>query len=363
MSALAVARGTTHGPPRPALRAAAWPRDDEARLLHVDPEAGTWADARMGDLPLLLRPGDLLVVNDAGTLPASLAGTSHDQAVEVRLAGMPEAGLAGAGPWPAVLFGAGSWRQRTEDRPAPPALRVGDLVVFEAGALAAEVVGVSTVSPRLVDLVFDRKGDALLWALHRLGRPVQYSYLGGALEPWHVQTAYAARPWAVEMPSAGRPLRLPLLRALRLRGVEVTALSHAAGLSSTGDPALDASLPLPERSEIPVDTVAAIDRRKTDGGRIVAAGTTVVRALEGRAAEGGRGLRPGRGVTDLRLGPHHRRQIVDGLLTGLHEPGDSHFELLQAFAPRTLLEASVRHAAAAGYLGHEFGDLSLLVPA
>src|SRR5262249_44779895 len=103
-------------------------------------------------------------------------------------------------------------------------------------------------------------------------------------------------------------------------------------------------------------------RRRAGGGRIVAAGTTVVRALEGRAAQGAGVLRAGAGVTDLRVGPGHARRVVDGLLTGLHEPGESHFDLLQAFAPRALLAASVRHAAEVGYLAHEFGDMSLVLP-
>jgi S-adenosylmethionine:tRNA ribosyltransferase-isomerase len=162
------------------------------------------------------------------------------------------------------------------------------------------------------------------------------------------------------MPSAGWPLGISLLLRLRQRGVTVSSLTHAAGLSSTGDAALDRALPLPERSDVPEATLRAIEATKRDGGRVVAAGTTVVRALEGRAAEGP--LRPGVGVANLRLGPTYRPRIVDGLLTGLHEPGESHFELLQSFAPRPLLERAARHARSAGYLGHEFGDLSLVLP-
>jgi len=92
-------------------------------------------------------------------------------------------------------------------------------------------------------------------------------------------------------------------------------------------------------------------------------GTTVARALEGRALEGGLPLRPGAGTTRLRLGPGHSRRVVDGLLAGLHSPGESHFELLQAFAPRALLESALRHAAAGGYTAHEFGDLGLILAA
>ncbi len=343
--------------PRPAV----WPRADPAaaRLLHLDPMAGTLVDAWMRDLPTRLRAGDLLVVNDAGTLPASLAGTSRRGPVEVRLAGVPE---DASGPWPAVLFGTGTWRQRTEDRPAPPVLPPGERIVFGKGALAAEVIATSDVSARLVELRFDRDGAFLWSAIQAIGRPVQYSYLCGPLSLWHVQTPFGGRPWAVEMPSASWPLRLPLLRALRGRGIVVASISHGAGLSSTGDPAIDAVLPLPEPSDIRGATIEAIDRTKAVGGRVVAVGTTVVRALEGRAAEGDGPLRAGPGITGLRLGPDYAHRVVDGILTGLHEPGESHFQLLQAFAPKGLLEKAIAHAARASYLGHEFGDLSLVLP-
>jgi S-adenosylmethionine:tRNA ribosyltransferase-isomerase len=161
------------------------------------------------------------------------------------------------------------------------------------------------------------------------------------------------------MPSAGRVLRVPLLRALRKKGVAIATVTHAAGLSSTGDPALDAALPLPELSLIPETAVAAVEEAKGRGGRVVAVGTTVVRALEGAHREGR--LRAGANRTDLRIGLGFRPRVVAGLLTGLHEPGESHFELLQAFAPRPLLESAIAHARDEGYLGHEFGDASLIL--
>ena len=356
------------------LAPAAWPAEDPALacLLHVDPAAERIRDALVGDLPALLRSGDVLVLNDAATLPASLVGWSARGPLELRLAGPPSAAdsvrteSAGAGPcdlWPAVLFGAGSWRERTEDRRPPPRLEVGDGIQLEApgpeSGLAAEVVSLSALSPRLVELRFDREGAALWRALFRVGRPVQYSYVRGPLPLWHVQTAFASRPLAAEMPSAGRPLRVSLLRALRKRGVAIATLTHAAGLSSTGDPALDAALPLPELSHIPEAAVAAVERARAEGGRVVAVGTTVVRALEGALRDGR--LEAGANRTDLRIGPGFRPRVVSGLLTGLHEPGESHFELLQAFAPRPLLEAALAHAREVGYLGHEFGDSSLIL--
>lgn len=262
-----------------------------------------------------------------------------------------------------MLFGAGSWRERTEDRPAPPRLLPGDRIQLEAPGpqerLVAEVASVSRLSPRLVELRFDRDGARFWAALFRLGRPVQYSYLDRPLPLWHVQTPFAGRPLAAEMPSAGRVLRVPLLRALRQGGVAVATLTHAAGLSATGDPTLDAALPLPELSLMPPQTVTAVEDARAKGGRVVAVGTTAVRALEGAWRDGA--LRAGAATIDLRLGPGYEPRVVSGLLTGLHEPGESHFELLQAFAPRALLEAAVAHAAASGYRGHEFGDTSLVL--
>jgi S-adenosylmethionine:tRNA ribosyltransferase-isomerase len=327
------------------------------RLLHVEPSSGALAVTRVGELPGLLRPGDLLVVNDAATLPASLSGVGPGGApVELRLAGATE-----DGSWSVVAFGAGDWRGRTEDRPPPPALAAGDHIAF-GGELRAEVIRVSPLSPRLLDVSFEPGGDGFWAALYRRGRPVQYSYLDAPLALWHVQTAYASRPWAVELPSAGRPLNGSLLLALRRRFVGVAALTHAAGLSATGDPALDAALPLPERYEIPAETAVAVARAREARRRVVAVGTTVVRALEGAAARRGI-LHAGAGVTDLRVGEGFRPRVVDGVFTGMHEPGTSHFELLAAFAPRPLLERAHALAEESGFLAHEFGDSMLILRA
>src|SRR5262249_27831693 len=154
------------------------------------------------------------------TLPASLAGTDDaGRPVETRLVSAPDE----RGEAPAVLFGAGDWRLRTEDRPPPPALEADTTLSF--GALSAR--GVQRGSGRLVRLRFDREGAALWAALYRAGRPVQYSYLARELPLWAVQTVYATRPWAAEMPSAGRPLSWEILFELRRRGVGWAALTHA----------------------------------------------------------------------------------------------------------------------------------------
>ena len=361
-------------------------RRSDARLLAVDAASGQHADLQVQDLPSLLRPGDLLVVNDAATLPASLHGRvasggaeSAGAMVELRLAGAAAEAVEATAPasaepsapgtedtfW-AVLFGAGDWRTPTEQRPAPPVLTVGDEITL-AGALRAAVLAVSPISPRLVRIRFSLRGAALWAALYAQGKPIQYSYLREEVALWSVQTVYAGRPWAVELPSAGRPLSWEILTRLRRSGVELAWLTHAAGLSSTGEPALDAALPLPERYEIPDTTALLIERTRRRGGRVIAVGTTVVRALEGaaRAAEvcDAPGVRLARrGVTDLVLSPDSRLRVVDGILTGIHSPGESHFQLLAAFCPLDLLRNSWEHAARTGYLCHEFGDLSLIAP-
>jgi S-adenosylmethionine:tRNA ribosyltransferase-isomerase len=319
------------------MTAASWPRGEPAldRLLHLDPRTRRRRDLRVGDLPALLDPRDVLVLNDSATLPASLRGRLGGAPVELRLAGR----LA-TGAWTAVLFGAGDWRTRTEDRPAPPLARAGGALAL-GPELSAVIEAVSPISPRLLTVRFEAPDDVFWPALYRHGRPVQYAYTAGPLELWHTQTSYGSRPWSVEAPSAGRPLAPGLLAALAERGVALATLTHAAGLSSTGDPALDRALPLPERSDIPAATVTAIEAARARGGRLVA----------------------GEGVTDLRIGAGFGPAVVDGLLTGMHEPEASHFSLLEAFAPRAVLTDAHAHAEAHGYLAHEFGDSMLILAA
>ncbi len=337
------------------MRPATAPRDPRSvRLLALDPEAGTATEHPFAALPGLLEPGDVLVVNDAATLPASLAGSWRGAPLEVRLAA-----ARADGSWDAVLHGAGDWRDDTDRRPAPPPVPAGGRIAF-APDLAATISAVSSVSPRLVTLRFEGAADAAVAALYRLGRPVQYSYLSRPLELAQVQTPYATRPWAMEMPSAGRSLSWEVLRALRARRVAVETLTHAAGLSATGDPALDEALPLPERYDIPLRTVEAIASAHRAGARVVAVGTTAVRALEGSAATNGGAPRAGTGITDLRIGPGFEPLVVDGLLTGVHVPGTSHHRLLAGMTSPALLDRALARAEARGFQLHEFGD-SLLV--
>ena len=175
------------------------------------------------------------------------------------------------------------------------------------------------------------------------------------LEPWDSWTRIANRPAAFEPPSAGFALDWQILTDLRAKGIGFATLTHAAGISSTGDDALDARLPFDEPYVIPPGTVAAIGRAKAEGGRVIAIGTTVVRALE-HAAGRGDALRAGEGIATGRIGPATPLRIVDAILSGVHEAGTSHFELLRAFAAADILEAADHALNALGYRTHEFGD-------
>lgn len=309
------------------------PRDD-ARLLVVDPEGDALADLRFEDLSRFVRRGDVIVLNDAATLPASLSTTLRGDPIELRFVSVE--------PPRAVLFGAGDYRTRTEHRAPPPTVVVGDRI---------DDLVVRAVDGRIVEL----EGDAVS-ALYARGRPIQYAHVHEPLPLYAVQTLYASRPWAAEMPSAGRPIRASTLRALREAGATIVTLTEAAGLSATGDDTIDRALPLPERYAIPEATARAVNTAQ----RVIAVGTSVTRALEGCFSRFGR-VRAVDAVTDLRITPATPLRVVDVLLTGMHEPGTSHYDLMEAFAGESLLARADAHAAERGYLGHEFGDATLIM--
>jgi S-adenosylmethionine:tRNA ribosyltransferase-isomerase len=340
------------------MRAAALPtqRPRDARLLVID-RHGELHHAERSQLARWLRPGDLLVANDAATLPASLHGThlATGEPIEVRLAGRGSLRVDAVHAFTAIVFGAGDFHTRTEDRPAPPPLCAGDRL--QLGPLQARVVR-RLDHPRLVELQFDGDADAIWAGIARHGRPVQYAHVPQPLALWDVWTRVAALPVAFEPPSAGFVLDWQLLHALRERAIGFATLTHAAGLSSTGDAALDTRLPFDEPYHLPAATVQAIADTRRSGGRVVALGTTVTRALE-HAAQAGP-LRAGEGLATQRLGPSSRLQVVDAIVSGTHEPGSSHHALLQAFVDAAVLRRADAALAAGGYRTHEFGDSVLI---
>jgi S-adenosylmethionine:tRNA ribosyltransferase-isomerase len=329
-----------------------------ARVLVVD-AAGAVQSRPRDDLPELLRPGDLLIANDAATIPASLTGTHEPTSlpIEIRLAGRPSLRADDLHRFVALGFGAGDWRTPTEDRPPPPPLRPGDRLLL--GPLRATVTGLLG-HPRLVGLTFEGDAGDVWSGIAAHGRPIQYAHVPQPLALWDVWTAVAAHPVAFEPPSAGFALRWETLARLDALGIGFAALTHAAGVSSTGDPALDARLPFDEPYHIPRETVRHLRRARREGGRVIAIGTTVVRALEHAALATG-AVRSGLGTATQRIGPATRLRAVDGILTGVHEPSTSHYQLLRAFADDRTLAAAGRVLKEERYRSHEFGDSILLL--
>jgi S-adenosylmethionine:tRNA ribosyltransferase-isomerase len=326
-------------------------RPPDARLLAVG-RSGRLEHWRRADFVGLFRPGDLVVANDAATMPASLSGRHlpSGEHIEVRLAG--RASLFEVTRFSAVLFGRGDYRTPTEHRPAPPPVRPGDRL--QLGPLGATIVGLHH-HPRLVALEFEGTPGAIWEGLARHGRPIQYSHLQTPLALWDTWTSIAGPPVAFEPPSAGFLLDWNALAAMAKRQVRFATITHAAGISSTGDAALDALLPLDEPYRIPPATASAIRLARERGSRIIAVGTTVVRALE-HAGSMARVVPSGERLATQRIDRSSTLRVVSAVLSGTHEPGTSHYDLLGAFAdPRTLVRID-NALEAGGYRTHEFGD-------
>ncbi|HTD03606.1 S-adenosylmethionine:tRNA ribosyltransferase-isomerase [Undibacterium sp.] len=343
------------------MRAARLPkqRPPQARLMVIDADGRIRHAARTGFIDYL-RAGDLVIANDAATLPASLHGrhAASGAAIEVRLAGQRSFSAQDFGQFSAILFGAGDYHTETEARPAPPVVAAGDRLLF--GALAARVQGLLG-HPRLLSLRFDGSAGEIWAGLAHQGRPIQYAHVAQALALWDVWTPIAGMPVAFEPPSAGFVLDWQQLAKMRERGVHFATITHAAGISSTGDRQLDQSLPFAEAYRIPRATAAAIRRARARGARVIAIGTTVVRALEHAAAPGRAGqVRAGDGVADQRIGSATRLHVVDAILSGTHEMGTSHFQLLRAFTDDATLAQANAELESDGYRTHEFGDSVLI---
>ena len=328
-------------------------RPRQAKLLVIDQQGRFrhWPRSRLVDL---FRSGDLVIANDAATLPASLSGVhlQSGRLIEIRLAGRDSLATNDIRRWMAVVFGAGDFRMRTEDRPPPPALAAGDKFVL--GPLHATVERILS-HPRLVRLVFDGSSKEILEGLAHHGRPIQYSHVKTPLALWDVWTPIAGPPVAFESPSAGFALDWRTLASLKERGVRFTTITLASGISSTGDLELDARLPFDEPYCIPPSTASAIRAAQVHNERVIAVGTSVVRALEDAAALDG-SVRPGERMARRRIEGGSRLRVVDAMLSGTHEPGTTHHELLRAFVYDETLARLDRELKSRGYFTHEFGD-------
>lgn len=325
------------------------------KLLAVEAN-GVMRHLLRADLALQFRTGDVVIANDAATLPASLRGSraASGDPIEVRLAAWVAAGDHSR--FIAIAFGRGDHRTPTEERAPPPTLSPGDRLVL--GPLVAVVERLFD-HPRLLALRFLGDRKTVLAGLAQHGRPIQYAHIPAPLALWDVWTNLAANPVAFEPPSAGFALDWRLLAEWRRRGITFATLTHAAGISSTGDPALDRRLPLDEVYDIPARTASAINQARAVGARTIAIGTTVARALEASTDTDGL-VQAGCGVARDRIGRNTRLRVVDAILTGMHQPGESHFELLRAFADEPMLDRITATVIDRGYRAHEFGDSMLI---
>lgn len=320
-------------------------RRDQVRMLVLPRREGPLSHTRFGAIGDYLRRGDLLVMNNSRTIPGLLrARDQSGDPIEVRLAHRRS-----DHKWDALLL---EGKTRVG--------RKGMLLDFGKD-LYANVQERRSDLPFLWHLEFNRCCLDLLDHIYRLGEPVRYTYVKEALPIDLYQTVYAAEPGSVEMPSAGRAFTWELLIALKRLGIGIEYIMLHTGLSSTRDDDLDASHPnYDEEYIVPESTAQKINGTHRFGGRVVAVGTSVVRALETIAREDGT-MMAGEGWTRLHIDGHTRLKTVDGLVTGFHEPKASHLDLLCAFVNPSRLELAYSEAIRHGYLWHEFGDINLIV--
>jgi S-adenosylmethionine:tRNA ribosyltransferase-isomerase len=323
---------------------------DQVKLLVIDRGTGELKHSRFDQIGDFLRAGDLLVFNSSRTLPASLTGCGARQGpcIELRLAQhLPD------DCWLALLLcQAGD--------PFACGLRPGMEIELPEG-LRARVLSRDETIPRLWRLRFSRSGADLIDLIYRHGSPIRYEYVSAPWDLDYYQTVYAREPGSAEMPSAGRAFTWKLLFELRRRGVDVAYLVLHTGLSSYLDDELDRLHPASEEEYfVSEQTAAKINAARAEGGRVIAVGTTVVRALESNASPDGR-AQPEHSYTRLRITEGHQLRAVDGLLTGLHEPEASHLDLLSAFLAPERIRAAYEEAIVRRYLWHEFGDLNLIL--
>ncbi|GIH22489.1 queuosine biosynthesis protein [Acrocarpospora phusangensis] len=308
---------------------------DAVRLMVSRRDTGEITHHTFTDLPSILTPGDLLVVNNSATLPAAVR---LDRLAVHFSTELP------SGEWLVEL------RRRTPAATEPYAGGAPGEWLPLPGRATLRLIAAET--SRLWRARLDRDVPAYL---ARYGTPIRYSYVEQDWPLEHYQTVFAVEPGSAEMPSAGRPFTAALVTGLVSRGITVAPITLHTGVAS---PEKDEP-PYPERFAIPERTARLVNLTRASGGRVIAVGTTVVRALETAALDGP--VRAVSGWTSHIVTPAEGVRAVDGLVTGLHEPRSSHLMMLSAVAGADLVAASYAEALAEGYLWHEFGDVHLLL--
>ncbi|RJO75019.1 S-adenosylmethionine:tRNA ribosyltransferase-isomerase [Nocardia panacis] len=346
MTVLVSAR-TFHLPPERSATAPPEARGlarDEVRLLvtgGAESNRNELTHAVFRELPRQLRPGDLVVVNNSATLAAAVDGVLDGAPVVVHFSTRLEDGR-----WAIEV-------RLPQQRPYPgESLHADTVIGLPGGARATLREPWLPPARRLWIADID---VAVLGLLAAHGRPITYSYVPQRWSADYYETVFGRIPGSAEMPSAARPFTQRLVLDLMTSGVGLAPITLHTGVSSpeTGEP------PSPERFAVPAATARLVNEARAAGGRIIAVGTTVTRALESAADPSGR-VESASGWTELVLGEHRPARVVDALITGWHAPGASHLDLLVAVAGADTVAAAYSSALDNGYLWHEFGDSALL---
>jgi S-adenosylmethionine:tRNA ribosyltransferase-isomerase len=311
-------------------------RRDEVRLMVSHRTDDSIEHARFAELPHFLAPGDLLVVNDSATLPSAVAARRAD-GTEIALHFSTE-------------LRPGVWVVE----PRRTSVDTGESLTLPAGGRVTFLQR-HHGSPRLWVASVHLPADVVAY-LHRYGRPITYDYVHGQWPIAMYQTIFAARPGSAEMPSAARPFTADVIESLERKGVRIATITLHTGVASLEKD----EAPYEEWCEVPPEAASAIEAARAAGGRVIAVGTTVVRTLEMAAYGKGR-VRPFRGWTDLIVTAERGVRVVDGLLTGFHEPRATHLAMLEAIAGPEHVHTAYAAALANGYLWHEFGDVHLII--
>ncbi|WP_413309664.1 S-adenosylmethionine:tRNA ribosyltransferase-isomerase [Bacillus sp. 1P10SD] len=317
-------------------------RRDHVKLMIQDRQTGQTNHDIFFNIDRYLSSGDVVVLNSSRTVPAILIADLYreknciQKGIEVRLARRKNNHT-----WEAIAVFAG--------------MKNGDLLVLST-TLHGVVSRASTNTP-FITIQFSKQGTALYDEIYSLGEPVRYEYINNPWELNYYQTVFGTQPGSVEMPSAGRAFSWELLFKLKKKGIKLVFIQLHTGLSYLLDDKWDHS-PTENYEEynIPEEAWDTIIRAKVEGRRVIAVGTTVVRAMETVALDGSL-----MGWTNLYIKPTYNLKIADGIITGMHEPEASHLDMLSAFIEKNLLHSAYQEALNEGYLWHEFGDMNLIL--
>ena len=329
-------------------------RRDASRMLVVDRARGKWRDSHFAELPSELHEGDVLVVNNTRVFPARLTGRREPSGGRVELLLVRESEGAGPNAWEALA------------RPARR-LDAGARLTFGDGRLRAEVVEAAADGRRVVRFEADGDFDALVEEFGEMPLP-PYIKRDGSDERFRAedreryQTVFAERRGAIAAPTAGLHFTPQVVEQLRARGVITVELTLHVGYGTFAPVRVEdlcGHRVEAERFEVGEEAARTINRARSGGGRVVAVGTTSVRALESAADESGQ-IHAGRGETGLTVTPGYHFRAVDALLTNFHLPRSSLLVLVATFAGRDLTLAAYRHAVRAGYRFYSYGDCMLI---